>query len=860
MQPIGILCFNKAEMPRSLEPVSVGVPIRSGVASDPERFTLRDGEGQATVLQTRVLNRWPDGSVKWLLCDFLASTEAGGRSRYSLEYADQAPVRPAGCTVESMGTGWRISTGSLVVETRGAGQGGLFSILAAEGTTAICQEATLHLRDLDGSDWPLVLTGAELEAGGPVRTTLAITGQCSGPNGRRIEIHARLRLYAGQSYGALELRLHNPQAARHPGNLWDLGDPGSVILKECILTLPLAAAPGRVSLHPTAADPACPFDQGRGAIYQESSGGVLWQSPVHRNREGMVPMREPGWVLTTGTECIRGHRAQPVLIAEAGDRHITVGIDHFWQRFPKALCSDRDTLRLELFPGQFPGGHELQGGEQVTELIRFDCAGQGMAAFVAGPRLLAIPESQAVRESQVFPEGLWEPAAPPFLQLLAIASGPQGFAAKREQVDEYGWRNFGELYADHEAALDRSGRIFVSHYNNQYDPLASMYKLALATGGNDWLELARDLAAHVADIDINHTDLDREEYCHGLFWHTDHYLDAGLSTHRMASREHLAHKNPAFCGGGPAAEHCYTTGLALHHLLSGDPRSRQLVLELAEWCFLSLRGPQTLGAALLRAVKNLKRLRHDRNSLWPRFPLSRGTGNCLNAALDAFELTGEPTYLARAAELIQGTVHPGDQVDERQLLNAEMCWSYTVFFASVGRYLAIKKLWGQMDGDFSHARASLLAYGRWMVEHEYPYLDKPEELEYPNETWAGQDLRKGVVLYYAASHAAAGERERMLEKAAFFLEYGLGELCRQESSRYTRPLALVLQNGWAMEAVRRPGEPHGGAVLPEPAGRPTPRLNLAGYLRRTAEDLAGTLLRLNLQREWRWLRTRLAGR
>ena len=51
---------------------------------------------------------------------------------------------------------------------------------------------------------------------------------------------------------------------------------------------------------------------------------------------------------------------------------------------------------------------------------------------------------------------------------------------------------------------------------------------------------------------------------------------------------------------------------------------------------------------------------------------------------------------------------------------------------------------------YAYARASLLHYARWMAEHEYPYLDKPEILEYPTETWAAQDMRKSEIFKYAA--------------------------------------------------------------------------------------------------------------
>jgi hypothetical protein len=212
--------------------------------------------------------------------------------------------------------------------------------------------------------------------------------------------------------------------------------------------------------------------------------------------------------------------------------------------------------------------------------------------------------------------------------------------------------------------------------------------------------------------------------------------------------------------------------------------------------------------------------------------------------------------LARAAELIQGTVHPTDNIAERNLLNAEMCWSYTVFLAAVGRYLAIKQLWKQLDQDFSHARQSLLAYGHWMMENEYPYLEKPEILEYPNETWAGQDLRKGVVLHYAARFAAPDESDSFLTRARFFLDYGLQELCHQKTSHYTRPLVLMMQNAWVGEALRQVAVQQDVTGLPKPNGQPTPRPHIGSYIRRTAADVGHILPRMNVRREWRWLRSR----
>jgi len=88
----------------------------------------------------------------------------------------------------------------------------------------------------------------------------------------------------------------------------------------------------------------------------------------------------------------------------------------------------------------------------------------------------------------------------------------------------------------------------------------------------------------------------------------------------------------------------------------------------------------------------------------------------------------------------------------------------------------------------------------------------------------------------------------------------LQELCRQETSRYTRPLVLMMQNGWVGEALRQTVTQYNVTGLPAPNGQPMPRLNLSGYIRRTAADLAGIFPQTSLKREWRWLKTRLVNR
>src|SRR5687768_13373585 len=57
------------------EPVSCGLPWPQGAVLSADQFRLEGPTGHLEAVQTRVLERWSDGSIRWCLFDFLASTD-----------------------------------------------------------------------------------------------------------------------------------------------------------------------------------------------------------------------------------------------------------------------------------------------------------------------------------------------------------------------------------------------------------------------------------------------------------------------------------------------------------------------------------------------------------------------------------------------------------------------------------------------------------------------------------------------------------------------------------------------------------------------------------------------------------------
>jgi hypothetical protein len=625
-----------------------------------------------------------------------------------------------------------------------------------------------------------------------VRATIRLEGKFRGRVPARFV--ARLSFHAGTALVRIDFTLHNPNRARHPGGLWDLGDSGSMLFSDLSLRVPLGgdeplctrwtAEPGRAVTGKA---------NGNVEIYQGGSGGENWQSANHVDRHGRVPCSLRGYRIRAADREETGLRASPVLSLVSPARGVTVAVAEFWQQFPKALQTIGRSIHARLFPAQYGDPFELQGGEQKTHTVWLDFSGErGSLAWVAAPlRARVLPRAYAAAAGlpHLAPgRGAHEPFE---RQVAEILDGPDSFFAKREIIDEYGWRNYGEVYADHEQEHYPGPGPFVSHYNNQYDIVLGLLQQYFRGDDHRWLDLAAALARHVCDIDVYHTKRDRSAYNGGMFWLTDHYLSAHTCTHRTYSR----HNRPAKgdYGGGPASSHLFSTGLLLYHYVSGDPVARDVVLELADWVLKMEDGSRNVLGLVDPGPTGLA----SGTGPW------RGCGNSVNTLIDAWLLVGRRHYLDFAEGLIRRTIHPDDDVAARDLLDVEKHWSYTVYLSALARYLQVKAEAGERDLMYGYARAALLRYAAWMLENEVPYFDRPEQLEFPTEAWAAQELRKANVLRLAAEHTADPLRQRLLRRGRELADRAWSDLYRFASRTTARAQALVLAEGPRDDYFRR---------------------------------------------------------
>jgi hypothetical protein len=787
------------------EPVTVGVPFKKGLVQEPGQFRLLDHHGEERPLQIRILHRWPDGTIKWALLDCLVNIPAHSTTEYCLTHG--RPTREASSNnridIHETSDAVVVDTGAAVFHiSRRAMMP--FSRVCIDGRDILDpQGSRLVLHDKSGEELRPAVHRTCVTARGPVRATIEIESVFLMKSGQTLRCLGRISFYAHSGLVEFTLTVHNPHPAQHPGGLWDLGDAGSILFRDLTLHLPLYNGSVKTSWS-TRTDAARNTAQVHDLeIFQASSGGPNWNSHNHVNRDNEVTLAFSGYRVTAdGAVVEQGTRGMPIITVETAPGTISASIADFWQNFPKAMSVQGPSMSLGVFPGQARDMHELQGGEQKTHTLFLEFStptvpGKGLAwvSDRSTPKFSADWWTECQVLPYLIPRSQFQEDAGRIID--SAVDGPNSVFARREMIDEYGWRHFGELFADHEIELPSGRWPLISHYNNQYDVVFGFLAQYLATGDRRWFQLLTDLARHVIDIDVYRTREDVDAYNGGLFWHTDHHVDAKTATHRAYSKQN-APEGRAY-GGGPSNEHNYTSGLMYYYFLTGNEDARTAVLLLADWVIKMDDGSRRFLGWADRRPTGLASGTAERGYQGP----GRGAGNSINACLDAYVLSDDRRYLAKAEALIRRCIHPQDRIEDRQLDHIEDRWSYTVFLQVLGKYLDLKEEHGQLDDGYAYARASLLLYARWMVEHEVPYKQVFDRVKIPSSTWPAQDIRKAVVFDFAAKHADEPMRTVFLQKAEFFFESCLKDLLSFDTWNRTRPVVILMGNSFVHDYFRR---------------------------------------------------------
>ena len=696
-EPITLTLNNPLPIDREAEPVTCGVPLAKGFVASAAKLGLAGPNGAPVPVQVQVTGTYKDRSPRWVLLNFVSDVPAKGRAVYRLT-TDGKRARPAAKLTYALANGVAtVDTGvaQFRIDTRrfrlfdSVRVGGVELIGKADGNVGAVLEDNKGKRFTGDK----VAAKAKFEDAGALRAVLCVRGEIGPRQGSHklplTDYVCRMHFYAGKSEVRVFFTLHNPGAQVHPGNIWDLGSGGSAFIEDFSLRLRVTGGKGCRVAGPTDAN----------KIYQDSSGGNNWRSANHVDKDMKVPVSFRGYRVYQADEQVSaGNRIDGWLHVRRREGGVAVGLREFWQNFPKALEFSDGRLRVGLWPGEFAGVHELLGGEQRTQEMLFvfhdaktdnRSVEQRMKTFHSP--MYAMPDPKAVLASN----GFW-PSAPldrkrykKLEETCDIAVYPRGGVNKTMQtqwevIDEYGWRHFGDTFADNEGAPAKMRRDFpehhpggrpISHFVNEYEGIYSIMLHGLRRSDPNWMWMADVMARHHADICVNHTGADAPAYSHGPFMHTTHDTAAYRSTFRTYPIEAKRYGLRYGQGGGPNAGHTYHICLAEHYWLTGDRVSREAFLEVANWAA---------------------------DSPWFRrqgMGDQRGYGNFLITLVYAYQLTGDRKFYDRAMTLIGWIDQPFSGLGG------------TLFAKAAARFLQMKIDNNELDADYRKVRDLLMRFG-----------------------------------------------------------------------------------------------------------------------------------------------------
>jgi hypothetical protein len=772
---------------------SLGFPLPKGMFWPEHVLSIFDERSAAITSSIKINSLWDDNSIRWCHAEGLVVIDRTGPEQYFLGPAKPTQTFKTDCAVEE-NKAVRLKAKDSVVEID------LTEFLhiqqiTTDGPKPLSLQPIFNIENFQPTfeliDYQYSTTVGWNSQPIHSNAQFVYEGKNSQQN-KIVLVKLRLTLFYDSNELRISVSVHNPMPLIHNSGKWDLGNDNSLFIHEFGLCFSL---PDSQILYKTAnADylPANTF-----SMEVDNSGGENWRSKNHIDHNAKPLNTERGAKLITElngiSEIFNELRPQGSFKIESNETGVIICIQDFWEKFPVLVKAINSDLSINFSTGKSATAVELQPGEiKSHELVLQLISDKINVNNIKNPPLL-VPNSALYCDSKTIP---WLSLAALHNSLFDVTQlgvdGANNFFTKREVVDEFGWRNFGDLYADHEALGYEGSDTFVSHYNNQYDPLQGFLKQWLLTGDQRWKLLADNLFDHIVNIDIYHTELDKPEYNGGLFWHTDHYVQAETASHRTYSKRQPKDVYQDHAGGGgPGSHHCYTSGLLLYYQLTGNELAKTTVLRLTKWITCFFEGDGTVLGTLLQ-YRNRASVR---NPITGKYPLDRGTANYVNALLDSFELTGDKSYIERSSGIILQTFHYTDDFETRNFEDIENTWFYIVFMQSVAKYLWLTENVNIISHDYEAVKESFMHYGSWVCDYESPYLKNAHKLEFPNDTWTAQDLRKIMILkIYMRYVNDEIRREKIKSKISEISVFVESKLSISKEKAFTRVLALIMQN------------------------------------------------------------------
>ncbi len=318
-------------------PVTSGIPLAAGTMTPAlsQTAALYTSDGREVPLQTEVLSKWPDGSVRWLLLDFQVDLSAKESRDFTLRYGPDirraqvarpvdvstvdgdAVIRtgPLQCRISSRQFRW---LDDVRIDQNGDG------VYSDDERVTVAGDAGLAIVASNGATFRADLSRADVlvEQQGPMRACVRVSGAHAAPDGTMFRYVVRIHAYRGRPFLRCNYTFIND---------W----PAETMARIKSLTLTVAG--------------------GSGAMDQAVLNGHIVSSSrlfqVDADRYEIDGKSKEGSAL--GWAALYGERAG-----------FAIGLSEFWQNWPKSIEVAKNRVVLGICP-EFPAN--LYDGRPLLE-------------------------------------------------------------------------------------------------------------------------------------------------------------------------------------------------------------------------------------------------------------------------------------------------------------------------------------------------------------------------------------------------------------------------------------------------------------------------------------------------------------
>jgi hypothetical protein len=550
-------------------PVSGGVPIGQGEVYEVENLRLTGANNAVISAQKKVLARWHDGSIKWVLLSFLAPA---GQSQFALQYGAQIrDARGGSLAAKNPNGGVSVDTGVLQWRAEPQADGALKISILQNGKDVL-KNARLVIEEDSGKIFSSDFKPDEItvEENGDQRAVITMRGSlASSDKTKFFRYETRWQFARGSSIANVRVSLVNDQAKNAFSEI-----------KSANLRFDLPAANAQVQLGELGTFAASP--NAKLGVLQSFDDAFSAQTPDGEKKG----KRFPGW-----------------LDWKNGAQNISLAVRDFWQLYPKALEVRGDVLEIGLAPqvsaadyARFKGtveeyrsvyylmngNYKLRAGVSFTTEIALDVNGKNgaqLSRFADHPPLL-IASPQHYRDSKAFGNIALGDEFPLIQSYDEKAAGAfKNYLADRDKLHEYGLLNYGDWW----------GERGINWGNIEYDTQHAFIMQFARTGDVSFFRAGADAAIHNRDVDTIQYDIappERDFSPGGGSYSSGAAAKGRAWAHSIGHTGGYFSTSPVEGQGSPSSgftsSHTWTEGLYEHYFLTGDTRSLETANSIAD--------------------------------------------------------------------------------------------------------------------------------------------------------------------------------------------------------------------------------------------------------------------------------------